>query len=408
MPVNAGDLTLARRGLEQALFDMEIAPTTDEPAPTASPGRPGNLVYRTVGAAPGQVKYVVANVPRSQLPALVRKLEEFRHKQDLKQDSLESAQTRLAMVDTPTEPNSKQEINQAAWLGRGALLREVLAESERAKKPAATQAVEGTAGESIASAEPTGHAKNVKSNAEYTQKARDFQGGLRAGPGPYDEAGAAPKGLAPGGGPNPSAAAPAEEQMKKSAAGKGTGVVAPVDSVAKEAPAPPVVAKSDRAPVIPSPLPGVAPATRKSEDDKAAQFAAGAGAADRALVAKDKSVADRADLRVDNKADAGLELAKRQERTAITETPQTVAQAPATQPALAGKYEREQATPPQAAEKAAPDAHGEGRARDARRSGEAHYNLCIILNAPAPAPDAKVEPSDSQPMDDKDADPGQE
>ena len=41
----------------------------------------------------------------------------------------------------------------------------------------------------------------------------------------------------------------------------------------------------------------------------------------------------------------------------------------------------------------------------AHRSDEARYNLCIILNAPAPAHDAKGDPSDSQPMDDKDEDP---
>ncbi|MCY2925357.1 MAG: hypothetical protein NT031_07950, partial [Planctomycetota bacterium] len=100
VPVNAGDLTLARRGLERTLFDLEVAPTTEEsPASGSATGRAANLVYRTVEASPTQIKYVVANVSRSQLPGVVKRLEEFRQRQDQKQDELASVQTTLALAE---------------------------------------------------------------------------------------------------------------------------------------------------------------------------------------------------------------------------------------------------------------------------------------------------------------------
>ncbi len=223
VPVNSGDLTLARRGLEQTLFDMEIAPTTEAGLVPASPGGQVNLVYRTVQASPSQVKSVVGTVSRSQLPALVKRLEEFRRKQNQEQESLELAQTTLALAEAPDEQTAGAGVRrQDEVLDRSAFLRRVLAEAERAEKPAAVAAKamrkgEDAKGLEIASAELAGRGKATSSNGDFAQKARDFAT-ARGGAGKYDEPGQTPKGGAPGDLGANTTDGEGEVQMKKAAA----------------------------------------------------------------------------------------------------------------------------------------------------------------------------------------------
>ncbi|MCY2927324.1 MAG: hypothetical protein NT031_18190, partial [Planctomycetota bacterium] len=135
---------------------------------------------------------------RSQLPGAVKRLEAFRQRQAQQQAELAAVQTTLALAEAPAEQAAAKEAGNDKTLERAAFLRRVLAEGERAPKPAALAAAKGggAGGLEIASAEPTGMKKEF-SNGDIAQKARDFTA-ARGGAGAFDAPGKAAKSLAPG------------------------------------------------------------------------------------------------------------------------------------------------------------------------------------------------------------------
>jgi hypothetical protein len=182
VPVNATDLTSTRRGLETAFFEMEISPdTSDDDASADKDGAvagEGNLGYRTVAATPSRIKYVIPNVRQSQLPAVLKGLEKFRQRQNIRQDSLVSAQTALAEAGPATGLEGAKVVSQAAVLDRGKFLRSILAEAERREKAqAATTRQNDLAGTPvIASVEAKDRDKSVVSNVGIIERARGYVG----------------------------------------------------------------------------------------------------------------------------------------------------------------------------------------------------------------------------------------
>lgn len=183
VPVNTGDLTGARRGLEMAMFDLEIPPQASEDDLASAGEADGEaetaLGYRAVTAGAGQAKYVVANVRQSQLPGVLKGLEEFRRRQGAAQESLVSAQTALAKG--PEAPGAAQVVSQAAVLDRGRYLRSVLAEAEGQEKALGGEAKAGKdrTDSKLAlalGAERDGMGRAVTTNVGAAQQARMYVG----------------------------------------------------------------------------------------------------------------------------------------------------------------------------------------------------------------------------------------